>query len=154
MVQYARSIGVSVGKDCRICNNVVFGSEPYLVHLGEHVELASGVRFATHDGGVWVFRKENPEWDLVAPIAIGDNVYIGIRAIILPGVTIGANSVIGAGAVVTRSIPENSVAVGVPAKVIKSTHEYHVKCAENAIPTKGMSREEKRRFLEQLYGRT
>jgi maltose O-acetyltransferase len=54
-----------------------------------------------------------------APVVIAENVWLGTRVIVLPGVTIGANSVIGAGSVVTRSIPANVVAAGVPAKVIK-----------------------------------
>ena len=55
-----------------------------------------------------------------SPIVIGRNVWIGNKATIMPGVTIGDNSIIGANAVVTKSIPANSVAVGVPAKVIKT----------------------------------
>ena len=54
------------------------------------------------------------------PITIGDNVWLGGGAIILPGVTIGENSVVGAGTVVTKDIPANCVAVGNPARVIKS----------------------------------
>ena len=54
-----------------------------------------------------------------APVHIGRNCWLGAGAIILPGVTVGDNSVIGAGAVVNKDVPENCVAVGVPAKVIK-----------------------------------
>src|SRR5690554_3441668 len=54
------------------------------------------------------------------PVAIGDNVWIGAGAIILPGVSVGRNSVIGAGSVVTKSIPENVVAVGNPCRVVRS----------------------------------
>lgn len=54
------------------------------------------------------------------PITIGDNVWLGGGAIVLPGVTIGDNSVIGAGAVVTKDVPANSVAVGNPARVVRS----------------------------------
>ena len=61
-------------------------------------------------------RRERPE---PAPIILGDNVWVGTRAIILRGVTIGTDSVIGAGSVVTRDIPPRSLAVGVPARVIK-----------------------------------
>ena len=61
--------------------------------------------------------------NLYAPIHIGKNVWIGSNATILQGVTIGDGSVIGAGSVVTKSIPENSVAVGVPAKVIRKVEE-------------------------------
>ena len=56
---------------------------------------------------------------MVAPITIGNNVWLGGGAIICPGVTIGDNSSIGAGSVVTKSIPDNSVAVGNPCRVIR-----------------------------------
>lgn len=61
-------------------------------------------------------RNELPE---SAPIILGENVWLGARVIVLRGVTIGADSVIGAGSVVTRDIPPRSVAVGLPAKVIR-----------------------------------
>jgi acetyltransferase-like isoleucine patch superfamily enzyme len=54
-----------------------------------------------------------------APVVVGDNVWLGTRAIVLPGVTIGDDSVIGAGSVVTRSIPSGVVAAGAPARVIR-----------------------------------
>lgn len=63
--------------------------------------------------------NKNPDEIAVAPIVIEDNVFIGAEAFVLKGVTIGKNSVIGAGAVVTRDIPENSIAVGNPAQVVK-----------------------------------
>lgn len=53
------------------------------------------------------------------PITIGDNVWIGAGAIVLPGVSIGSNSVIAAGAVVSRDIPEQSLAIGIPARVVR-----------------------------------
>lgn len=55
-----------------------------------------------------------------SPVIIGENVWIGASAVILPGVTIGDNCVIGAGAVVNKDIPKNSVAVGVPAKIVRT----------------------------------
>jgi maltose O-acetyltransferase len=62
-------------------------------------------------------RNEPPE---SVPVMIGDNVWLGARAIVLPGVSIGSGSVIGAGSVVTNDIPERTFAAGVPARVIKS----------------------------------
>ncbi|MEE3404785.1 MAG: DapH/DapD/GlmU-related protein, partial [Acutalibacteraceae bacterium] len=80
-------------------------------------------------------------------ISIGDNVNIGWNVIILPGVTIGNNVVIRAGAVVTKDIPDNSVAAGVPAKVIETIEQYSEKNQERIVLTKDMSPDEKKRFL-------
>lgn len=63
--------------------------------------------------------NNNPDEIAVAPILIEDNVFIGADVFILKGVTIGKNSVIGAGSVVTRDVPENSIAAGNPARVVK-----------------------------------
>nr|WP_314768397.1 sugar O-acetyltransferase [uncultured Actinomyces sp.] len=60
------------------------------------------------------------KWESAAPIALGDNVWLGGSVVVCPGVTIGENSIIGAGAVVTRDIPANSIAVGNPARVIRA----------------------------------
>lgn len=124
-IWYARKIGVRVGNDCRLIN-VSYSTEPYLVTLGDHVSVTFS-HFETHDGGVWVFRKEHPEIDVVRPIVVGNNVFIGYGSIILPGTRIGNNVVIGARSVVSGVIPDNVVAAGVPAKIIKSIDEYKVK---------------------------
>ena len=60
------------------------------------------------------------KWESAAPITLGDNVWLGGSVVVCPGVTIGENSIIGAGAVVTRDIPANSIAVGNPARVIRA----------------------------------
>ena len=60
------------------------------------------------------------KWESSAPITLGDNVWLGGSVVVCPGVTIGENSIIGAGAVVTRSVPANSIAVGNPARVIRA----------------------------------
>ena len=61
------------------------------------------------------------------PILIGDNVWIGSNSVILPGVKIGSNVVIGAGSIVTRSIPDNSIAFGNPCRVIKGENPYYAR---------------------------
>ena len=116
-VAYARSIGVRIGTGCRIysANEAMWGSDPYLCTIGDCVHITDGVRFVTHDGGTLIFREEFPTLDISAPIVVGSRTYLGINTIILPGVTIGDRCVIGAGSVVSRNIPENSLAVGVPA---------------------------------------
>jgi len=153
-IGYARSIGVRVGQDCRIlCDPVgAFGSEPFLVTLGNHVTVTGGVRFVTHDGGVWIFRQEHPDIDLFGPIVVGDNTFIGVGAIIMPGVTIGSNCVIGAGSVVTRNVPSDTVAVGTPARAIKTTDEYWEGIAPRATHIRSLPYAEKRRILLEQFG--
>jgi len=127
----AKKLGVKIGENCRLFS-ANFGSEPWLISLGNHVELSNGVQFTTHDGGTWVFRNEERYKKVIkyGKIVIKDNCFIGMNSIILPGVTIGENCVIGAGSVVTKDIPDNSVCVGVPARVICSTKDYAEKCLE------------------------
>lgn len=149
-VAYARSLGVRIGEDCRLIG-VDFGSEPYLVTLGDHVS-ATATQFVTHDGGVWVFRDRRPDGDLIAPITVGSNVFLGSATTVLPGVTIGDNVVVGAGAVVAADLPSNCVAVGVPAKPIRSLDEYWQAVEPRLLPTKLLSQGEKRRFLQERFG--
>jgi acetyltransferase-like isoleucine patch superfamily enzyme len=109
-----------------------FGSEPYLVFIGNHCEITAGVHFITHDGGTWIFR-ENKKFlgSKFGPIIIRDNCFIGLNSILLPNITIGPNSVVGAGSVVTKDIPENCVYAGNPAKFICKTDDYLKKCIDN-----------------------
>jgi acetyltransferase-like isoleucine patch superfamily enzyme len=148
-VGYMRRIGVQVGDGCLIggLHRGTFGSEPYLVRLGNRVQTARGAHFVTHDGGVRVFHDTLPDVDVIAPIRIGNNVVFGMNVTVLPGVTIGDNVVIAAGAVVNRDVPSNSVAGGVPARVICSLDEYRERVAAKGLPTRRMSPAEKERFL-------
>lgn len=120
--EHFRNQGAQIGEDCFISLRTL-ASEPYLIKIGNHVGIASGVQLLTHSLG-WSFRHKIPDLQLFGKIVIEDNCNIGVNAIILPDVTIGENSVIAAGAVVTKSIPPNSIVAGVPAKVIGNTDEY------------------------------
>ena len=151
-VLFYRVKGADIGNRCEIRGSVNFGSEPYLIKIGNHVRINSDVQLITHDGGTWVLRdylqidnKENIT--LFKRIVIGNNVHIGTGAIIMPGVSIGDNCIIGCGAVVTKNIPNNSIAVGVPARVIETIDEYFEKHKEEFTFTKSMTQAEKREFL-------
>jgi acetyltransferase-like isoleucine patch superfamily enzyme len=148
-VGYARSIGVKVGENCRLID-VEFGSEPYLVSLGNHVS-ATKTRFITHDGGVWVFRDKYPDADIIAPIKVGNNVFFGAGVTVLGGVTIDDNVVVGAGAVVTKNISSNCVVAGVPARPIESLEQYLEKIQPKIINTKAMNEKQKRKFLQNYF---
>ncbi|MBQ7172497.1 MAG: acyltransferase [Clostridia bacterium] len=123
---------MKVGKDVTIMNGVIFGSEPYLITLGDRVRISSNVQFITHDGGTWAFRREPGYEGIVrfGKIVVGNDSFIGAHSVIMPGVTIGKNCVVGAGSIVTKDIPDRTVVAGVPAKVICTTDEYAKKCKE------------------------
>ena len=97
------------------------------IDIGSNVLIASNVQIYTATHSIRVNERMVQDWSegqeicrtYALPVKIEDGVWIGGGVIILPGVTIGRNSVIGAGSVVTRSIPESCVAVGNPCRVIK-----------------------------------
>jgi acetyltransferase-like isoleucine patch superfamily enzyme len=153
-VARARQLGVVVGDNCRILTSPdhAFGSEPYLVSLGNHVTVSDGVQFITHDGGVWVFREEFPEIDVFGPIVVGNNVFLGFGVAILPGVQIGNDVVVGARSLVTRSIPSGVVAAGIPARVVRSIEEYKVRSLAKASHFRNQPFAEKRRRLLEMFG--
>ena len=144
-VKYWRKKGIEIGENCSISSSVSFGSEPYLIKIGNHVRLTNNVQFITHDGGMWVLRDKynDSEIDVFGKIVIGNNVHIGIGAIIMPGVTIGDNVVVGCGAVVTKSVSSNSVVGGVPARYIESIEEYYNKTKPFFNKTKGIKDKQK-----------
>jgi acetyltransferase-like isoleucine patch superfamily enzyme len=121
---YKRHLKINMGNNVRITGKVSFGSEPYLIKIGDNVTITPNVMFITHDGGVAVFRDEYPGLNVYGKIEIGSNVFIGAGAIILPDVVIGDNVVIGAGSLVNKNVPANVVVAGVPAKVIRTLDEY------------------------------
>jgi maltose O-acetyltransferase len=92
------------------------------IRIGADVLMGPNVQLLTPTHPI-APEPRRAKWEAASPITIGDNVWIGGMAVICPGVTIGANSVIGAGSVVTRDIPANVVAVGNPARVIRSVHD-------------------------------
>eukprot|EP00181_Compsopogon_caeruleus_P002903 CAMPEP_0184688670 /NCGR_PEP_ID=MMETSP0312-20130426/30226_1 /TAXON_ID=31354 /ORGANISM="Compsopogon coeruleus, Strain SAG 36.94" /LENGTH=271 /DNA_ID=CAMNT_0027145929 /DNA_START=474 /DNA_END=1290 /DNA_ORIENTATION=+ len=99
-----------------------------LVTIGDHVLFGPGVHVyaATHPVEPPLRRRGYHDRELACPVSIGNNVWLGGRSVILPGVTIGDYAVIGAGAVVTRDVPAYAVVAGNPAKVIRVMQEEEI----------------------------
>jgi acetyltransferase-like isoleucine patch superfamily enzyme len=129
VAEYLRRQGAQVGENCFIVPKRL-GTEPYLVKIGNHVGIAAGVIFITHDGGSWIFRDEIPDMQVFGPIVIEDNCIIGANAVLFPNVRIGANSIVGAGSVVISDVPPNTIVMGIPARSFGSTEKYKQKCME------------------------
>ena len=113
--------GLVVGRGFSRRNDVyIDGSHAYMITIGDNVTLSAGVVILGHDAST----KRALGYTLLAPVRIGNNVFIGRNAIILPGVTIGDNVIVGAGSVVTKDIPAGYVIAGNPASIIRTTEEY------------------------------
>ncbi|SHK25471.1 transferase hexapeptide (six repeat-containing protein) [Rubritalea squalenifaciens DSM 18772] len=145
-IKASKSIGVSIGTDCRLCGLIDWGSEPYLIRLGHHVSITNS-KFITHDGGVWVFRDRYPDLDVIAPINVGSNVFIGTDCIVMPGTEIQDNVVIGAGSLVRGVLEANGVYAGVPVRKIKNIDDYLDALGDKKVNTKMYSKSDKRNYL-------
>lgn len=149
---FLKKHGTQIGRGCDIAVHPdSFGSEPYLIRIGNAVTITVGVRFITHDGSTRLFRQRFPAMNkygnVFAPIIVGDNCFIGNNAILLPGTQIGPNSIVGAGAVVKGSFPAESVIAGVPARQISTLGDYIAKVQQNMLTLKAQTREELRAEL-------
>lgn len=145
--KYARHIGVDIGE-----NNLIgkkhWSSEPYLITVGSHCQLTE-CKIFTHGGGNSV-RRTHPDFDCFGKVKIGDYVYIGTNALIMPGVTIGDNSLIAAGSVVTKSVPSGTVVAGNPARIICTVEEYYERNKKWDIHSKGMNNKDKKNLILSL----
>lgn len=133
-----RNVHVDIDFRCEYGKNIFIGDKVIInmnctfvdnnrIEIGNNVLIASNVQIYTATHSTKACERTMRNWEegkaicntFALPVRIEDNVWIGGGAILLAGVTIGENSVIGAGSVVTRSIPKNCVAVGNPCRVIK-----------------------------------
>jgi acetyltransferase-like isoleucine patch superfamily enzyme len=119
--------GTFIGHDCSF--NIARS-----IQIGNHVLMSVGVRISDYDGHPTdaTERRANKPTppELVKPVVIGDDVWIGAHAMILRGVTIGDRSIVGAGAVVTRNVPPDVVVVGNPARIVKQLADQ--RCTDGA----------------------
>ena len=132
-IQYARKLGVTIGENCRLIGSPNWGSEPWLITLGNHTEVSCDCAFITHDGATWVFRNEEKYKNVVkfGKINIGNDCFIGARSTIMPGISIGDKAIVAACSLVNKSIPSGEIWGGVPAHFITTVDEYAEKCLQN-----------------------
>ena len=130
-IEYLRRKGIKIGN-----GTIVFSpkhinidiSRPHLIEIGENVFLHKGTTIMAHDWASYTFvNKYNDFIPSHGKVKIGNNVWLGENVSILKGVTIGNDVIIGFGSIVTKDIPSNSIAVGIPAKVICSFDDYYKK---------------------------
>jgi maltose O-acetyltransferase len=132
--------GLKIGNNVDIIDTFFFDpSHCFLISIGDHCTICPNVRLVAHDAstkGILGYTK-------IGQIDIKENCFVGDSAIILPGVTVGPNSIVGASAVVTRHVPPNTIVAGNPARVISTVEEYRKKI-------ESMSKD-KRIFSEDYY---
>jgi acetyltransferase-like isoleucine patch superfamily enzyme len=128
-ISFLKKKGVTIGEGTRFFGHVFIDyTRPCLVEIGRKCNLTDGVKLLTHSYDWAVLREKFGEVLCSSgKVVLQDNVFVGFNAIILKGVTIGKNTIIGAGSVVTHSIPSNCVAAGNPCKIIMTLEEYHEK---------------------------
>lgn len=120
-ISYLRSRGCKVGSNVKIIGlSGIDDNHCWHISIGNDVTIAPGAYILAHDASTKILIG----YTWVAPVTIEDGVFIGAHAIILPGVTLGAKSIVGAGAVVTSDVSPGAIVAGVPARVIGNIDEY------------------------------
>lgn len=155
-VSYAKSIGVKLNGFVTIYGSSysMFSSEPYLVTLGDNVYISVDAKFLCHDGATLPFRKDCPDLELAGEVVVGNNVFIGMGALILPNVKIGSNCIVGARAVVTKSVPDGSIVAGNPAKFIGHTKDFLDRAKERSLRIGHLKGIDKVKAYKRIFNKT
>ncbi len=134
--------GQNLSLNCWQQSTRIFAEQGATIKIGDNVSITEGVFIAAKKridiGDFTIIGQQTMIYDSdchgidgsdpkVVPVKIGNHVWIGARVIILKGVSIGDNSIIGAGSIVTRNVPENTVVAGCPAKKIRTTKTGYTK---------------------------
>ena len=128
-----RKAGCKIGDNCRIFTSF-FSKEPSLITVGNNTTISTNVKFCTHDNSVKKLDIQGT--DVYGKIEIGNNCFIGMDALLMYGIKIGDNSIISAGAVVTKNIPEGTVWGGNPAKYICDVEDFKKRMSDKAVSIK------------------
>ena len=136
-IKYLRNGGAKIGDNCIIRSPktaLIDMTRPCLITIGNNVDMNRHFQILTHDWSSSVFRNKYHDFvNSSGQVTIGNNIYFGTNVTILKGVTIGDNCIIGADSLVTHDIPANSVAAGVPCRVICSLDDYFKKRKEKGL---------------------
>ncbi len=151
-IKWLRLCGANIGNGTAIRCSLSAFPEPFMINLGENVYIADGVQFFTHDGSLsWLTRKmglTDKRTEKIGLITVGDNCFIGARAMIMQDVNIGKNCIVAAGALVSKDVPDGSVVGGVPAKTISTIDQYLERNNHRKDYTCGLSYYDKRKYYE------
>ena len=141
---YLKTLGVKiVCEPLYICADIHLDSSDFsLITIGNNTVISSEVRILNHDYSITkalIYSHNHIDFEVrkLAPVTLEESCFIGMRTLILPGVTVGKNSIIGAGSVVTHDIPADVVAAGNPAKVICSLDDYSKKVEQQVKQNSG-----------------
>lgn len=130
-IQYLRNSGVHIGEKTIVYaprHTSIDIQKPHLISIGSYCKITTGVIILAHDYSISVARRVFGEFiGGTAPTKIGDNCFLGMNSIILPGTTIGNNCIVGAESVVGGKYPDNVVIAGNPARVVCTLDEYYQK---------------------------
>lgn len=145
-IDHLRRSGVTIGKNTHIFSDYLETPEPYLISIGDNVMIAPGVRFITHDVSTNAYTQDKIAY--YGRVTIGNNCFIGMAAIVMPGVTLANNCIVAAGSVVTKSFRDpGSVIAGNPAREICTVEEVKLRNERYALDVWGMTFQEKKEYL-------
>lgn len=146
LILHLRKTGMSIGENCYIFSPQIETGEPYLVTIGNNVLISTNVLFTTHDASASHYIPGSS--DIFGRINIGDNCFIGMGVIILPGVTIAKDCIVGAGSVVTKSFLEPGMVIaGNPARVIGSIEDARNKNEQYALNVWNVPRADRKQYI-------
>ena len=132
-----RKKGIQIGNKTKFfdpISNVVDVTRPWMLKIGSYCKITHGVIILAHDYSRSVLRRShNAILAEGKDTVLGDNIFIGMNAIILAGTHIGNNVIVGAGSVVSGNVPDNVVIAGNPARIIKTMDEYYLSRKEHNI---------------------
>lgn len=144
IVNKLRKEGIQIGEGSHVFSNIIT-SEPYLISIGKNCTISTEVCFITHDASIGVFKNRFVSSDICGKIEIGDNCFIGNRAILLYGVKIPNNTIVAAGSVVCNSFKEEGYIVGGnPAKIIGKISDFLKKNEANLLSLHSLTFDERK----------